>query len=96
MSRDMTLIAVGLLVIVIPYTGFPSAWRTLFLVVCGAIVAIIGFLMRGQTLSNKPQKKPEQHASFQESVRPAQEPSYPQTPAQPMSDIRPQDSANIE
>jgi hypothetical protein len=89
MSRDMTLIVLGLLTIVIPYTGFPSSWRTLLLVLIGLAVAVIGFLMRGQTLS-KPKKTTEQHSSFQESVRPAQEPIQPQQElVRPMSDIRP-------
>ena len=67
MSREMSIIVLGILVIVIPYTGFPSPWRTLFLVLAGAAIAIIGFLLRGQTLS-KPQKKTEHHP-FQESAR---------------------------
>lgn len=76
MSREMSVIVLGLLVIVIPYTGFPSTWRTLFLLLVGAAIVVIGFLLRGQTLS-KPQKKTEHHP-FQEStarmsdVRPAE------------------------
>jgi hypothetical protein len=85
MSRDMTLIIVGLLTIAVPtLQGFPSPIRTVILVICGAIVVIIGFIMRSQNLS-KPKKAPEQHSSFQESVRPTNE----SIPSQPMSDIRP-------
>jgi len=62
----MSIIVLGIVVIVIPYTGFPSPWRTGMLVLAGGAIAVIGFLLRGQTLS-KPQKKTEHHP-FQEST----------------------------
>ncbi len=74
MSREMTLIVLGILTIVIPYTGFPSAWRTAALVLCGAAVALIGFMMRGQALGKS--SATNEHHPFQESMR-------------PVSDIRP-------
>lgn len=82
MSREMTLIVLGLLTIVIPYTGFPSAWRTAMLVLCGALVAVVGFMMRGQTLS-KPAAKTDHHP-FQESARP-QNDIRPVTPDEPLA-----------
>jgi hypothetical protein len=84
MSREMSLIILGLATIIIPYTGFPSAWRTALLVVVGAAVAVIGFLLRGETLS-KPSRHNEHHP-FQESARPISdirtaEPASSPTPA---------------
>jgi len=67
MSREMTLIVVGLLVIVTPYTGFPSFIRTAVLVLCGVVIAGIGFLMRAHTLS-KPAAHKTEHHPFQENI----------------------------
>jgi len=67
MSREMTLIVVGLLVIVTPYTGFPSFVRTAVLVLCGVVIAGIGFLMRTHTISKPHQHKTEHHP-FQENI----------------------------
>ena len=68
MTREMTIIVLGLLTMVIPYTGFPSAWRTGALVLIGAAVAVVGFLMRGETLSKR--ERTTEHHPFQESARP--------------------------
>lgn len=67
MSREMTLIVVGLLVIVTPFTGFPSFIRTGVLLLCGIVIAGIGFLMRAHTLS-KPQQHRTEHNPFHETV----------------------------
>lgn len=63
----MTLIVLGVLIIVTPYTGFPSFIRTAVLVICGIIIAGIGFLMRAHTLS-KPQQHKTEHHPFQENI----------------------------
>jgi hypothetical protein len=80
MSREMTIIILGLLTMVVPYTGFPSAWRTGALVLIGAAVAVIGFLMRGETLGTR--ERTTEHHPFQEStgpradIRPAEPAAY--------------------
>ena len=68
MTREMTLIVLGLLTMVVPYTGFPSPWRTGALVLIGATVAVVGFLMRGEELS-KTHHRTNEHHPFQESAR---------------------------
>ncbi len=51
MSKEMGIIILGLWIAVVPYLGIPSSWRTAVLVLSGLGVAVIGFLMRGETLS---------------------------------------------
>ena len=51
MSKEMTLVVLGVLVAVAPYLGIPGTWRTLLLVILGCAIALIGFLLRGEALS---------------------------------------------
>ncbi len=49
----------GLWLIVLPFTGFPRSWKTLFTVVTGMVVAYIGALMwkRASAKEKKPEVK---------------------------------------
>ena len=51
MSKEMTLIVLGISVAVLPYVGIPGSWRTALFILAGAVVAGIGFLLRGAALS---------------------------------------------
>ena len=51
MSKEMTVIVLGLLVVVLPHLGIPGTWRTALLLVLGLVVAGVGFLLRGEALS---------------------------------------------
>jgi hypothetical protein len=53
MSKEMTVIALGILVVVTPYLGIPGTWKTVILVLTGAAIAGIGFLLRGETLARQ-------------------------------------------
>ncbi len=44
MRKERTLLILGLLVIVLPYSGFPSWWRTLFLVLTGIALLYLSYL----------------------------------------------------
>ncbi|MHB8710407.1 MAG: hypothetical protein ACYC6X_02570 [Minisyncoccota bacterium] len=48
MSRASTLILIGILVILTPFSGFPVSFRTFLAVILGACVSGIGFAMRAQ------------------------------------------------
>jgi hypothetical protein len=48
MSRTSTLILLGILVILAPFSGLPIAFRTLLEVIFGACVLGIGFTMRSE------------------------------------------------
>ncbi len=51
MSKEMTVIALGVLVVVTPYLGIPGSWKTVVLVVSGLALAGVGFLLRGEALA---------------------------------------------
>ena len=56
MSRTSTLILLGILVVIVPFTGFPMNIRSLFNVILGACVLGIGLSMR--TSESKPISPP--------------------------------------
>lgn len=68
MSKEMTIIALGLWVVVVPYLGIPGDWRTALLVLSGIGIAVTGFLLRGEALSHG--TKPHEHNPFVESGQP--------------------------
>jgi hypothetical protein len=51
MSKEMTVIALGVLVAVTPYLGIPGSWKTVVLVLAGLCLAGAGFLLRGEALA---------------------------------------------
>lgn len=46
MSRSSTLILLGALTILAPFSGLPMAFRSLITIACGAIVLAVGLTMR--------------------------------------------------
>lgn len=48
MSRSSTLILIGILILVTPFSGLPSAFRTLLLVIFGAIALGLGIAERAE------------------------------------------------
>lgn len=69
MSKEMTVIALGLFVVVVPYLGIPGDWRVALLVLSGFGITVTGFLLRGEALSRG--ARPHVHNSFVESGQPA-------------------------
>lgn len=51
MSKEMTVIVLGLLVAATPFLGIPGSWKTLVLVLAGLGLAGAGFLLRGEALA---------------------------------------------
>ena len=51
MSKEMSLILLGIGIAILPHLGFPSDMKGVLLAVFGITVASIGFLLRGKTLS---------------------------------------------
>jgi len=47
MSKKSTIILLGILVFLAPFTGFPSSWKFIFYIIAGLLVAILGSLMKG-------------------------------------------------
>lgn len=51
MSKEMTVIVLGVLVVITPYLGIPGSWKTVILVLSGFVLAGAGFLLRGEALA---------------------------------------------
>lgn len=51
MSKEMTVIVLGLVVAATPYLGIPGSWKTVVFVFAGLGLAAAGFLLRGEALS---------------------------------------------
>lgn len=47
MTKDVGILILGLIVAATPFLGFPSNIKTFILVVCGLLVALLAFLIRG-------------------------------------------------
>jgi VIT1/CCC1 family predicted Fe2+/Mn2+ transporter len=50
MSKEMSIILLGVWVVVVPYLGVPSSWRTVLLVVSGVTILVLGLLLRGESI----------------------------------------------
>ena len=59
MSRSSTLIAVGVLTILLPFGGLPSSWLHVLYPLFGLIVVTIGFLMRADHVKAEREAAPE-------------------------------------
>lgn len=51
MSKEVSVIILGLLVAVAPYLGLPGSWRSVLLVIIGLGLAALGFFLRREALS---------------------------------------------
>lgn len=73
MSKEMTVIVLGLFVIVVPFLGIPGEWRTILLALSGLVLSTVGFLLRGELLSRG--TRPNEHHPFEESAGAGQRPT---------------------
>ncbi len=75
MSKEMAIIALGVLVILVrTMLGLPGSWQTVLLVAAGTTIAILGFLLRGEAIgrSSSPSTRAGKATySFIESSAPA-------------------------
>ena len=51
MSKEMTVIVLGVWVMLVPYLGVPGSWRTAILVISGLTLVLVGFFLRTEALS---------------------------------------------
>lgn len=58
MSKEMSVILLGVAVVVVPYLGIPASWRTLLLILVGLTLIVIGFLLRSQRLAHAGKSSP--------------------------------------
>ena len=69
MSKEMMVIALGIWILVVPYLGIPGSWRTTILIISGIIIALLGFLLRGEAISRG--RKSEHHPFVENSTTPS-------------------------
>jgi hypothetical protein len=50
MSKEMTVIALGVLIVITPFLGIPGSWKTFIFIIAGLVLAAVGFLLRGEAL----------------------------------------------
>ncbi|MHB8710660.1 MAG: hypothetical protein ACYC6X_03905 [Minisyncoccota bacterium] len=85
MSRTSTLILIGILVILVPFSAFPISFRTFLAVILGACVSGIGLATRAQEIREMRSRtrtetsSPTASAMASESVKLPSE-SHPQEP----------------
>lgn len=77
MSRTGTLILLGILIILAPFSGLPMALRSLLAVIFGTCVTAIGIAMRAHEMHN--QQQPLKPVSASTPIEPAV--SEPTTPS---------------
>ena len=53
MSKDMSVVALGVWVVVLPYLGIYRSWLTVLMVVTGVALLVLGFLLRGETIARE-------------------------------------------
>lgn len=59
MSKEMAVIALGVLVILTrTFLGIPGSWQTVLLVVSGVGLVILGFLLRGEAIGRQARVAP--------------------------------------
>ncbi len=75
MSKEMSIIALGVWVIIMPYLGIYRSWLTVLMVLTGVVLMVLGFLLRGETITREnhnspksPRRPRKQHMPFEESA----------------------------
>lgn len=50
MTKDVTIIVLGVLVALLPFSGFPGLWKTILFVILGLGIATLAFFMRKELI----------------------------------------------
>lgn len=74
----MSIIALGVWVIIMPYLGIYRSWLTILMVLTGIVLMVLGFLLRGEAIAKEhhdlppnpkaPRRPRKSHVTFEESV----------------------------
>ncbi|OGG63526.1 hypothetical protein A3D66_02570 [Candidatus Kaiserbacteria bacterium RIFCSPHIGHO2_02_FULL_50_9] len=46
MSRESSILLLGIIVVLTRFSGLPSSWKNTIFFVCGVVIAILAFLLR--------------------------------------------------
>ena len=83
MSKETSVIVVGLWVLVMPYLGIYRSWLTVLMVLTGLGLILLGFLLRGEKIARGSERSPDE--SFVESDAAA----HPQPHEHPQEGLHP-------
>jgi hypothetical protein len=61
MTRERTLIILGAIVLLSPWSGLPLAWLTWILLGIGVVVMVIGFTLMRRSKTTLPPSEPSLH-----------------------------------
>ena len=59
-GKEKTIIGLGMLLVLLPLTGFPRDWKTVIGVIIGIVVIYMGLLFFRIARNNHPEKKPDE------------------------------------
>ena len=100
MTKDVTLIALGFLVALLPFLGFPGSWERVFLILLGFGIIFLAFFLRKELIghiSHHGSQKGKKTDVFVENgvhQAPLISPQQPRMNAEPPKKIRPVDLYN--
>ena len=57
MRKERALFVIGLLIMLLPYSGFPSSWRTFMFFIIGLCTLYIAYLFYIQVKKNTPKEE---------------------------------------
>ena len=61
MSKEASVIALGVVVIVTTQLGIPSSWRVAIIILCGVGLVAVGFFLRAEALARSSKRTPDHH-----------------------------------
>lgn len=62
MRKERTLLILGIWVIILPYLGFPSSWRSIFLIITGLALIYLSYIFYKQAKAQMPKDESIMHS----------------------------------
>ncbi|MFA6339083.1 MAG: hypothetical protein WCW87_03430 [Candidatus Paceibacterota bacterium] len=44
MTKNLAIFILAILIVLVPFSGFPSGWKTIFYIIAGLAIAVLSFL----------------------------------------------------
>lgn len=67
MRKEKALFVIGIWIMVLPFSGFPSLWRTLLFLATGLVIMYVAYLFYLQAKKNMP-KEENHNKSFVDNI----------------------------
>lgn len=68
MKHTKTIIALGVIVALVPFLGFPSSWKNIMFLVLGCGIATLGFRLYVATRTEEDAGEASEYATYQQSA----------------------------